>query len=109
MNTASKNLASIKDLPDVSFIENKTLEDVQAEMVAHYQEKYKEVTGRDLKLRRSDPEALKLYAVSVQIYHLYLYTDMGGKMNLIKYAFSDFLDDIAAKSGLHFQQHSHPW
>ena len=100
MNTASKNLASIKDLPDVSFIENKTLEDVQAEMVAHYQEKYKEVTGRELKLRRADPEALKLYAASVQIYHLYLYTDMGGKMNLIKYAFSDFLDDIAAFKGV---------
>lgn len=100
MNTASKNLASIKDLPDVSFIENKTLEDVQAEMVAHYQEKYKELTGRELKLRRADPEALKLYAASVQIYHLYLYTDMGGKMNLIKYAFSDFLDDIAAFKGV---------
>lgn len=100
MNTASKNLASIKELPDVSFIENKTLEDVQAEMVAHYQEKYKEVTGRELKLRRADPEALKLYAASVQIYHLYLYTDMGGKMNLIKYAFSDFLDDIAAFKGV---------
>ncbi len=100
MNIASKNLASIKDLPDVSFIENKTLEDVQAEMVAHYQEKYKEVTGRELKLRRADPEALKLYAASVQVYHLYLYADMGGKMNLIKYAFSDFLDNIAAFKGV---------
>lgn len=100
MKTASKNLASIKDLPDVSFIENKTLEDVQAEMVAYYQEKYKEVTGRELKLRRADPEALKLYAVSVQMYHLYLYTDMGGKMNLIKYSFSDFLDDMAAFKGV---------
>lgn len=101
MNTAAKKLASIKDLPSVSFIENKTLEDVQAEMVAHYQEKYKEVTGRELKLRRADPEALKLYAASVQIYHLHLYTDMGGKMNLIKYAFSDFLDDIAAFKGVY--------
>ena len=100
MNTASKNLASIMDLPDVSFIENKTLEDVQAEMVAAYQDKYKELTGRELKLRRADPEALKLYAVSVQMYHLYLYTDMAGKMNLIKYSFSDFLDDMAAFKGV---------
>lgn len=100
MNTASKHLASITELPDVSFIENKTLEDVQAEMVADYQEKYKELTGRDLKLRRADPEALKLYAVSVQMYHLYLCTDMAGKMNLIKYSFSDFLDDMAAFKGV---------
>ena len=41
MNTASKNLASIKDLPDISFIENKTPEDVQAEMVADYQKNIK--------------------------------------------------------------------
>lgn len=100
MSTASKNLASIMELPDVSFIENKTLEDVQAEMVASYQEKYKELTGHDLKLRRADPEALKLYAISVQMYHLYLYTDMAGKMNLIKYSFSDFLDDMAAFKGV---------
>lgn len=100
MSASSKNLASIKDLPDVSFIENKTLEDVQAEMVAYYQEKYKELTGRDLKLRRADPEALKLYAVSVQLYHLHLYIDMAGKMNLIKYSFSDFLDGMAAFKGV---------
>lgn len=100
MNTASKNLASIMELPDVSFIENKTLEDVQAEMVAAYQDKYKELTGHDMKLRRADPEALKLYAVSVQMYHLHLYTDMAGKMNLIKYSFSDFLDDMAAFKGV---------
>lgn len=98
--SAEKNLASIKDLPDVSFIENKTLEDIQAEMVAHYQEKYKEVTGRELRLCRADPEALKLYAASVQIYHLHLYIDMAGKMNLIKYSFSDFLDSMAAFRGV---------
>lgn len=100
MNTVSKNLASIKDLPDVSFIENKTLEDVQAEMVAHYQNKYKELTGRELKLRRADPEALKLYAASVQIYHLYLYTDRSGKMDLLKYAYSGFLDNLGALRGV---------
>lgn len=100
MKTAAKGLASIKDLPDVSFIENKTLEDVQAEMVSDYQKKYKEVTGRELRLRRADPEALKLYAASVQIYHLYLYTDMCGKMNLLKYSFSDFLDSMGAFKGV---------
>lgn len=39
MNTAEKKLASVRDLPDISFIENKTLGDIQAEMVADYQEK----------------------------------------------------------------------
>lgn len=100
MSMETEKLASVKELPDVSFIENKTLEDVQAEMVADYQQKYKEVTGRDLRLRRADPESLKLYAASVQIYHLHLYTDMCGKMNLLKYSFSDFLDSMGAFKGV---------
>lgn len=100
MSIATEKLASIKDLPGISFIENKTLEDVQAEMVADYQRKYKEVTGRELRLRRADPESLKLYAASVQIYHLHLYTDMCGKMNMLKYSFSDFLDDMGAFKGV---------
>lgn len=90
----------IKGLPDVSFIGNKTLDSVQAEMVADYQKKYREVTGRELKLRRADPEALKLYAASVQIYHIYLHIDMSGKMDLLKYAYGSFLDNLGALRGV---------
>lgn len=100
MKTASKKLAAVKELPDVSFIENKTLDDIQAEMVKDYQDKYKELTGKELTLRRADPEALKLYAASVQIYHLHLYTDMSGKMDLLKYAYSGFLDNLGALRGV---------
>lgn len=100
MKTASKKLAAVKELPDVSFIENKTLDDIQAEMVRDYQDKYKELTGKELTLRRADPEALKLYAASVQIYHLHLYTDMSGKMDLLKYAYSGFLDNLGALRGV---------
>lgn len=100
MSTATKKLAQINDLPDVSFIENKTLDDVQAEMVKDYQDKYKELTGKELTLRRADPEALKLYAASVQIYHLHLYADMCGKMDLLKYAYSEFLDNLGALRGV---------
>lgn len=100
MSMATKKLASVKDMPDVSFIEDKTLDDVQAEMVKDYQDKYKELTGRELSLRRADPEALKLYAASVQIFHLYLRTDMCGKMDLLKYAYGAFLDHLGAFRGV---------
>lgn len=97
---ATEKLASIRNLPDISFIGNKTLEDVQAEMVADYQKKYKEATGRELRLRRADPESLKLYAASVQIYHMYLHIDMSGKMDLLKYAYGSFLDHLGALRGV---------
>ena len=79
-------IAEIENLPDVSFIDDKTLDDVQEEMLADYQEKYEEITGKSLVLRRADPESLKLYAASVQIYHMMLHIDVSGKMDLLKYA-----------------------
>ncbi len=100
MSTATDGFELIRELPDVSFIENKTLDSVQAEMVADYQKKYREVTGRELKLRRADPEALKLYAASVQIYHMYLHIDKSGKMDLLKYAYGSFLDNLGALRGV---------
>ena len=55
----TKMINAIKNLPDVSFIEGKTLDDVQAEMVSDYEKKYKEVTRKSLALRRADAETLK--------------------------------------------------
>lgn len=93
-------IPEIENLPDVSFIDNKTLDDVQEEMLADYQEKYEEVTGKRLVLRRADPEALKLYAASVQIYHMMLHIDVSGKMDLLKYAYGGFLDNLGALRGV---------
>lgn len=90
----------IANLPDVSFIDNKTLDEVQAKMVADYEAKYEEVTGKKLSLRRADPEALKLYATSVQIYQMYMNVEKSGKMDLIKYAYGDFLDNLGANRGV---------
>lgn len=95
-----KMINAIKNLPEVSFIDGKTLDDVQSEMVSDYEKKYKEVTGKSLTLRRADPETLKLYAASVQIYHLLLHIDMAGKMDLLKYAYGDFLDNLGALRGV---------
>lgn len=93
-------IPQIENLPDVSFIDDKTLDDVQEEMLADYQEKYEEVTGKSLVLRRADPESLKLYAASVQIYHMMLHIDVSGKMDLLKYAYSGFLDNLGALRGV---------
>ena len=93
-------ISEIENLPDVSFIDNKTLDDVQEEMLADYQEKYEEVTGKSLVLRRADPESLKLYAASVQIYHMMLHIDVSGKMDLLKYAYGGFLDNLGALRGV---------
>lgn len=91
---------AIANLPDVSFIDNKTLDEVQAQMVEAYETKYNEVTGKTITLRRADSETLKLYAASVLIYQLYMGVEKAGKMDLLKYAYGGFLDNLGANRGV---------
>ena len=93
-------IKEIENLPDISFIGGKTLDEVQSEMVADYEKKYRETTGKELKLRRGDPETLKLYAASVQIYQMYLNIEKAGRMDLLKYAYGGFLDNLGANRGV---------
>lgn len=93
-------IKEILNLPEVSFIDGKMLDDIQAKMVSDYEAKYKETTGKTLKLNRSDPETLKLYACSVMIYQMMLHIDMAGKMDLLKYAYGDFLENLGANRGV---------
>jgi phage-related baseplate assembly protein len=94
-------IKEILNLPEVSFIESKTLDDIQKTMVEAYQDKYAELNpGKTLKLRRADPETLKIYACSVLLYQMLLHIDMAGKMDLLKYAYGDFLDHLGANRGV---------
>ena len=90
----------IANLPEVSFIDAKTLDEIHAEMIAAYEYKYNEITGKDLRLRRADPETLILYACSVQIFQAMLYIDRAGKQDLLKYSYGNYMDDIAALKGV---------
>lgn len=90
----------IENLPEVSFIDGITLDNVRANLISNYQEKYKEVTGKSCTLTASDPITLILYACAVQLYQNLLYTDRAGKMDLLKYAYDEFLDGIAATKGI---------
>lgn len=90
----------ILNLPDVSFIDDMQLEDVQEQLIRDYQNRYKEVTGKDIVMDRADPMSLILYALSVQIYQALLYVDKTGKQDLLKYSYGEYLDNLAAMKGI---------
>lgn len=90
----------LENLPDISFIENKTLDDVKTDMVADYKKKYAELTGYEPVLGKADAITLLMYAASVQIYQTMLYVDTGAKMNLLKYSMSDYLDHLGSLKGV---------
>ena len=90
----------IERLPDISFIGDVTLESIKSKMVEDYQTKYQEETGRSVTLKDGEPITLMLYACAVQIYQMYLNADKAGKMNFLKYAYGDFLDNLGALKGV---------
>ncbi len=93
-------IAELENLPDVSFIDDITLADLEETMVQAYQEKFEELTNTSLTLDRADPITLLLYACAVAIYQEYLYIDRGGKVNLLKYAYGDYLDHAGSFKGI---------
>ena len=90
----------IANLPDVSFIDGVTLDDIQQQMVQDYLDKYEDLTGESTELTRADPVSLILYACSVQIFQAMLYVDRAGKQDLLKYSYGEFLDNLAALKGI---------
>lgn len=88
------------NFPDISFIDDATVDEVLTQMISDYQEKYKEITGKEAKLAKADPYRLIMYACSIQIYQSMQYADYAGKMSFLKYARDDYLDNLAALRGV---------
>lgn len=90
------DISTVKDLPDISFIEYKTVDDVKANMVADYEAYMTEATGKPYTLPRVSRDRFKLYAAAAQIYQAMKYVDVKGKMDTVKYSAGDFLDLLGA-------------
>lgn len=100
MNTKMSNIDSIKNYPEISFIDDTTLESVQLQMINDYQDKYYELTGNRIALGKADPNRLVMYACSLQIYQAMQYIDSAGKKNFLKYAYEGYLENLGAWKGI---------
>lgn len=89
-------LKTIKHLPDISFIDNMTLEDVQNFLISKFQEYYKELTKKPMILSKADPSRLILLSCAQIIYQGLQNIDKAGKMNFLKYAYDDYLENMGA-------------
>ena len=90
----------LKDIPDVSFIDNLSIDDIKDKMIQDYSSKYKELTGKDFTLAAADPVRLIIYACAMQICQSLQYIDRSGKQDLLKYSYGSFLDNLAAFKGV---------
>lgn len=94
----STTIKPLEDYPDISFIDNYTLEQLNTDMLAWFLEKRKELTEQTIVLGDADDRKLLLLAASYYMFHLYEYTDFAGKMNMLKYAVGDYLENLGANS-----------
>ncbi len=93
-------IKQIENYPDISFIDNKKLEDFAEDARSWYTEHWTELTGENIKLYDTDEEKILLDAVSYIFYQVAQYIDNAGKQNLLKYSMGDFLDNIGARCGV---------
>lgn len=94
------DISAFKSIPDVSFIDFLSLEQVQEDMKADYSAAYKAITGNEIALAAADPSSLIISAVSLQIYQALQCVDRAGKQDLLKYSYGEFLDNLAARIGI---------
>lgn len=88
------------NFPDISFIEDTTIDEVLNQMIDDFLAKYEEITGEKIALARANPYRLIMYASAVQIYQGMQYADYAGKMSFLTYARGDYLDNLAALRGI---------
>lgn len=89
-----------ENFPDISFIEDTTIDDVITQMINDYQEKYKELTGKEVSLAPANRDRLIMYACAIQIYQSMQYADNAGKMGTLKYSREEFLENLGALRGV---------
>jgi len=93
-------MKTLLEYPDVSFIDNMTIDSLVDAYMEKMQEKYRELTGRDLILHESDPIRLMAYTNCLLLYQIAQYADRAGKMALLKYSYGDYLENIGALKGI---------
>lgn len=82
--------------PEVSFINNATLEGTLKNCKEWYEKRHEEITGELVELADTDQIKLLLDTMAYMHWQRLCYIDQVGKMNLLKYATGAFLDNLGA-------------
>lgn len=90
----------LDNYPEISFIENMTLDNMKEQMLNDFCKKYEEITGKTINLGKADPVRLILYASALQLYQGMQYIDSAAKQSFLKYAYGNYLDNLGALKGI---------
>lgn len=94
-------IKSITEYPEISFIDDYTMVELEADMIARWKEKFAEITGKNVTLGKADERRLILQACAYYLFQGYKFVDRAGKMNTLKYATGDYLENLGALKGIY--------
>ena len=94
------DIKQLENIPEISFIENMSLQEIKDQVISEYKRLYKEKYGEDPNLGEADPKYLIMQAFALIEYQTMQYVDIKGKQELLKTATGDSLDNLAALLGL---------
>lgn len=89
-------IQKLYDLPDISFVDDITFDQILNEIIAKWQEEYENETGTRKILRPGDKEYIQARIEAGQWLQMYKILDNAAKMNLLKYSKGDFLKHLGA-------------
>ena len=92
----SDTIQSVKDLPEVSFIDNDTLEAMKTRMVANFESEWKRITGQEITLSPSDPNRIMLYAIALELYPV-SYTHLTGNHGFVIRCAAEILGSLRGR------------
>lgn len=94
-------ISSIESLPEISILKDEgiTLEAIQNEMIADYEQRYEELTGKEISLHPADEDRIKLMVMAGMYYQLCIIMDENYKMNFLSNMYGARLKNWAANFG----------
>ena len=89
-------LKALTEYPDINFIDDYTLQLLEANMLGWFLSKREEVTKKTITLGEADDRRLMLKAAAYYIFQGYEMINRSGRMNMLKYSIGDYLENLGA-------------
>ena len=97
----SKSLEDILEgLPDLDFTDGIDADSIMADMIEDYNLEMTSLTGDDYRLSKTDPMRAVLLACADILTQLTNLIDRNAKMNFLKYAYGEYLDQLGLLKGV---------
>lgn len=93
-------IEELQNLPEISFIDDMTIDEIQKKLVSEYENSITAITGNKYVLPQADKFRIIINSIALILYQNLQFIDRAGKQNTLKYAYGEYLDNKAAEKGV---------